>query len=96
MALGKCKHGSWYKGKWDNEVNVFVLPQTRNVLRLGHGPDLLCCVFNVGKLLLSFREGTLIVLVALTKPVGFTLKTLKTLFTEEWCEILVALKSATQ
>lgn len=95
MALGKCKHGTWYKGKWDNEVNVFVLPQTHNVLCLGPGPDLLRCVFNVGKLLLSFREGTLIVLVAFTKPIGFTLKTLKSLFTDERCEILAALKSAT-
>lgn len=51
-------------------MNVFVLSQTHNVLRLGPGPSLLCCVFNVGKLLLSFREGTLIVVVALTKPVG--------------------------
>lgn len=69
MALGKCKYGSGYKGKWDNKVNVFVLPQTRNVLRLGPGPNLLCCVVDVGKLLLSFREGTRIVLVVLTKPV---------------------------
>lgn len=96
MALGKCKHGTKYKGKWYNAVIVFVLQQTRNIL--GSGPELLRCVFEMGKLLLWFTEGDLSkehVCIAFTKPAGLALKALKSLFTVEQSEILVALKSAT-
>lgn len=77
-------------------MDVFVLDQTCNMLCVGSKPKLPHWVLSMGTLLPCFREGMLSkpVCKSYMKLAGLTLQALKSLFTVEQHEILVALKSA--